>query len=350
MRTATREAFNAYLQTIAEINGISDPTKKFAVSNPVEQTLETKIQESAMFLQRVNSVPVTDLTGEILGLYATGTIAGRTDTSSADRPTQDVSGLADIDYTCKQTNFDTHITYGKLDLWAKFPDFQTRIRDVIVRQMALDRIMIGFNGTSAAATTNRATSPLLQDVNVGWLEKLRTGKPANVISDGAGTAGAETEVRIGSGGDYESLEGLAFDMVHSLIDPWFREDPNLMVLMGRDLLKDRFLSLIDIQTAPTEQNAMELRLVNKTFAGLPAYTAPYFPARALAVLPLPPAGGDSILSVYYQEGSRRRTIEENAKRDRIENYESVNEAYVVEDYGAMALAENITYPGEGTWT
>ena len=47
------------------------------------------------------------------------------------------------------------------------------------------------------------------------------------------------------------------------------------------------------------------------------------------------------LSIYWQEGTRRRTIVDNAKRDRIENYESSNEAYVVEDHGAMAVVENI---------
>lgn len=355
MRTTTRRAFDAYLAQIATLNGISDATKTFAVTEPVEQRLETLIQESSGFLSRVNSVPVTDMVGEIMGLYATGTIAGRTDTSDTDRPTQDVAGLADIDYTCKKTDFDTHITYGKLDLWARYPDFQTRLRNVIIRQMALDRIMIGFNGTSAAADTNRTTYPLLQDVNIGWLQKLRAGKPANWIADGDHTSGTEKEVRVGirAAGtvdyDYKTMEGLIFDIINSLIEPWYREDPNLVVLLGRDLLKDRFLSLVDAQTAPTEQLAMELRLINKTMAGRPVYTAPYFPSRSLAVLPLPPAGQSSILSIYYQEGSRRRMVMEDPKRDRIENYESVNEAYVVEDYGAMALVDNITYPEEGTW-
>ena len=47
------------------------------------------------------------------------------------------------------------------------------------------------------------------------------------------------------------------------------------------------------------------------------------------------------LARYYQEGGRRRTIVDNAKRDQIENYESSNDAYVVEDYDCVALIENI---------
>jgi hypothetical protein len=48
------------------------------------------------------------------------------------------------------------------------------------------------------------------------------------------------------------------------------------------------------------------------------------------------------LSIYYQDGSRRRTILDKASRDRIENYESSNDAYVIENYGAGCLVENIT--------
>ena len=48
------------------------------------------------------------------------------------------------------------------------------------------------------------------------------------------------------------------------------------------------------------------------------------------------------LSIYWQEDTRRRSVIDNPKRDRIENFESVNEAYVVEDYRCVALVENIT--------
>ncbi|WP_139768579.1 P2 family phage major capsid protein, partial [Salmonella enterica] len=40
-------------------------------------------------------------------------------------------------------------------------------------------------------------------------------------------------------------------------------------------------------------------------------------------------------------GTRRRSVIDNPKRDRVENYESVNEAYVVEDYDGACLVENI---------
>ena len=72
-----------------------------------------------------------------------------------------------------QVNYDFHIRYNTLDLWARYEDFQARLRDAIVKRQALDRIMIGFNGVTRAKTSNRAKFPMLQDVAVGWLQKYR---------------------------------------------------------------------------------------------------------------------------------------------------------------------------------
>jgi hypothetical protein len=63
---------------------------------------------------------------------------------------------------------------------------------------------------------------------------------------------------------------------------------------------------------------------------------PYFPANSLLVTRL------DNLSLYFQEGARRRTIKDNPEFDRIDNFESSNDAYVLEDLGCAALAENIT--------
>lgn len=333
MRNETRLAYNAYLQTIAQLNGVESASTKFAVSTPVQQTLETKIQHSSEFLQRINMVPVTEQNGEKLGLGIGGPIAGRTDTSSTDRATSDPTTLDGTGYVCKQTNYDTHITYAKLDLWAKFADFQTRIRDAILRRQALDRIMIGWNGTSAAATTNKVTNPLLQDVNIGWIKKYETDKPANVLLQGS----TANQVRIGATGDFKTLDALVYDLIANMIDPWYREDPNLVVLVGYDLMADKYFPLLNATQAPSEQLAADLVISQKRMGGRQAIAVPFFPAGVLKVTTL------DNLSIYFQEGARRRAIQDNPKRDRIENYESSNDAYVVEDYGRGAIAKNITF-------
>ncbi|MBK4933085.1 P2 family phage major capsid protein, partial [Klebsiella pneumoniae] len=85
----------------------------------------------------------------------------------------DPTVMADVEYKCEQTNFDTVLTYAKLDLWARFQDFQRRIRDAIIQRQALDFIMAGFNGVERAETSDRTTHPMLQDVAVGWPQKYR---------------------------------------------------------------------------------------------------------------------------------------------------------------------------------
>ncbi|MNF17838.1 Phage major capsid protein, P2 family [compost metagenome] len=55
----------------------------------------------------------------------------------------------------------------------------------------------------------------------------------------------------------------------------------------------------------------------------------------------------SNLSIYFQEGARRRHIKDEPEYDRIADYQSSNDAYVIEDFGLVALVENIeafTYP------
>jgi hypothetical protein len=47
------------------------------------------------------------------------------------------------------------------------------------------------------------------------------------------------------------------------------------------------------------------------------------------------------LSIYYQDGARRRNVKEESEYDRVSNFESSNDAYVVENYGVGAVAENI---------
>ena len=49
----------------------------------------------------------------------------------------------------------------------------------------------------------------------------------------------------------------------------------------------------------------------------------------------------SNLSIYWQEETRRRHLKDEPEYDRIANYESVNEAYVVEEYELAVLVENI---------
>ena len=336
MRNDTRVLFNAYTSAIASLNGVPSAIEKFTVNPSVQQTIETRIQESSDFLSKVNNFGVDEQSGDKLGLGIGSTIASTTDTNTQDRAPTDPTNLDANGYTCTQTNFDTAIKYSKLDVWAKFKNFQALIRDLILKRQALDVITIGFNGTSRAATSDRAANPLLQDVNIGWLQKMRTNAAARVMKE---VFAASNKVQIGSAIDtahgYKNLDALVFDVVNNLIDPWYREDTELVVILGRDLFADKYFPLVNTTQAPTEVMATDLIISQKRVGGLQAVRAPNFPASKLLITRM------DNLSRYYQSGARRRTIIDNPKRDQIENFESSNDAYVIEDYGLAALVENI---------
>ena len=333
MRNDTRVLFNAYLQQLAQLHGVGDVTTKFTAAPSVAQTLETRIQESSAFLSAINVFGVSEQSGEKIGIGIDGTIASTTDTTLKDREPRDPSGLDNRGYTCTQTNFDTGIRYQKLDQWAKFKDFQARIRDAIIKAQALNRIMIGWNGTSRAATSNPTTNPLLQDVNVGWLQKMRLENAARVLHEVVEGSG---KIQIGAGKDFENIDALVVSMVNEFIEPWYQEDTDLVVICGRQLLADKYFPIINKTQAPTEMLAADIVTSQKRIGNLPAVRVPHFPPNGLLVTRL------DNLSLYWQEGTRRRNVVDNAKRDRIENFESVNESYVIEDLGCAAMAENIT--------
>lgn len=334
MRNDTRHSFNLLRDQIAKLSGVSSASESFAVEPSVQQRLESRIQESSEFLTQINVIGVDEIKGEKLGLGVSGPIAGRTDVSSNDRAPRDLSTLDAQQYECFSTEFDTFLSWSKLDAWAKFPDFQIRVRDAIVRQQALDRIMIGFNGTSAATASNRTTNPLLQDVNVGWLQQYRENAPERVLDEVVAGSG---EVTVGAGQDYENLDALVYDCINELIDPWHRESTDLVAVMGRQLLADKYFPIISSHAeTPTENRALDLMISQKRVGGTSAVRVPFVPDGTILVTSL------ENLSLYYQNGSRRRYIKDKPERKRVENYESTNEAYVVEDYGFGCLIENIT--------
>lgn len=351
MRNVTRLAFTALAAQIALLNGVASATEKFNVAPSVQQTLETAMQESSAFLKAINLIGVNEQTGEALLAGVNGPIASRTNTAAGNRRNPaDASKLTKDVYACKQTNFDTAFPYALLDAWAKFPDFQVRLTNAIIERQSLDRIMIGFNGTSAALATDRANNPLLQDVNKGWLQKIREGAADHVMDEGAVagkvTVGGTKVIKVagvdtGISGDYQTLDGLVFDAIQMLA-PWHRSRPDLVVLVSRDLMHEKLLKAVEKGAASNqEENAAQEIVSRARLGGLPVVDAPFFPEGTVLVTFL------KNLSIYWQEDARRRHLKDEPEYDRIADYQSSNDAYVIEDFEAVALVENVeamTYP------
>ncbi len=318
----------AYKTRVMELNGVTpDVGGSFAVDPSIEQKLEDKIRENADFLGEINVVGVRDLEGDKVGLDVTGTIAKRTDTDVGDRQTADNLALADSRYRCEKTEFDTHIKWSTLDAWRKFADFQQRITGGVTRQIARDRLMIGFNGTSAAAVTDPVANPLLQDVNIGWLKHVETRRPAAHLN--------AIKIGIGTGADFKNIDQAVYAARHELISPWNRNDTSLNSIMGSGLMVDKNIAAIGDNEAPTERAALQTLIANQLIGTLRTKYVPFFPERSVFIT------SPDNLAIYYQEGSRRRHIIDNPKRDRLEDYQTLNESYVVEDLDKCALLTNV---------
>src|SRR3546814_14579063 len=128
--------------------------------------------------------------------------------------------------------------------------------------------MVGFTGTSSAATTDLANNPLLQDVNEGWLHKIRTKAPSRVLDDGelstaptkANYVAAGVEVVDGDAtnvatakADYANPDALAFDAL-DLIDPWHRSGTALAVKTGRAAFRESGCQYVSIQVVDVTLN------------------------------------------------------------------------------------------------
>jgi P2 family phage major capsid protein len=340
MRNVTRLAFNAYVSQIALLNSVPAATEHFTVEPSVAQKLEQKTQQSSEFLSLINFETVTQQEGEKVGVGITGTIAGRTNTANGERQPIDPTGLSATRYRCEQTNFDTAISYAKLDSWAHKPEFQTIVRDAITQRQGLDRMMIGWNGTHVAPQTDRIAFPLLQDVNKGWIQKTREEAPARILSDGALSVDPVKAIYVGAGQagvevDYVNLDALVFDSIQ-LLEPQHRRRTDLVVLVSDDLVHDKKFAIVNAAgDKATEQLARDTLLLQDKLGGKPAYVVPNFPANTVVITTF------KNLSIYNQEGTRRRALIDNPKRNQVENFESVNEDYVVEDYGLISIVENI---------
>lgn len=331
MKNTTRIKFNAFTAHLAKINQVGSVATQFNVDPSIQQKLESRVQDSSAFLQAINLIGVDDQAGSKVGIGVSGPTASRTNTSAGGvRKPRNVAASDSDGYACVQTNFDTQLPYKLLDAWAHRPEFQTLIRDAIVKRQALDRMTIGFNGTSIAAATDLAANPLLQDVNKGWLQKYRDRAADRVM----GTAVAPIKVGADAAADYKNLDALVFDAIE-LLDPWYHGDPDLVAIVGRGLMHDKYFPLVNQDQPATEKLATDLVISQKRIGGLSAVTAPFFPANTVLVTTL------SNLSLYWQIAGRRRHVKDAPEVDAIQNFESSNDDYVVEDYGRGALIEHI---------
>lgn len=327
LSAATLIALQQYTQQIATINGAENFATTIEVQPARQQTLIERYQQQTDFLKRINMVTVQQATGDKLGLGNDQRVASNTDTRIQPRRPMPIGQIEHIDdYVCTQTDYDIAYMWAVIDQWGAFPDFQKRLQNLGIKLVAQDKQMIGFNGTHRAKTTNKTLYPKLQDVNVGWLEKIRAFAPERHID----------ELVIGASKEFKNLDALVEMAVNDLIAEQFRDNSDLVVITSRGLVADKYQNLINQTLAPTEQAAANALYQKKQLGTLPVDTPAYFPANGLLI-----TSYDN-LSIYQQRGSMRRLIKDEPEWNRTSDYQSVNESFVVEDYDKVAFIENVT--------
>lgn len=360
-----RRALDDLFTAIGNANGVRNISRQFALAPTSEQRLEDLQRESVGLLQRINIISQRDLIGQVLGLGTHNMIGSRRSRANMPRQPKYAGRLEDRDWKLESTLFDTWLPWEIIDAWSKFEDFATRYSKHVAISTALTRIMVGWNGIEAAADTDDEENPLGEDLNVGWLQKLRLEKASHVMgratvtTGGVTTAtGAAAPIYIGpnsetSEGDYKNIDALAYDLIAGM-PSYARSSTDHVVIVSQDLVDEKYFPMVNRKLADTmdggkstsDETVSDIVMSTKQIGGRPAAIVPFFPEGTMLITPLgkPNAENSSNLSMYYQEGSRRRHIKDEPENMAgLVDYNSVNEGYVIESTDYAVMAENITF-------
>lgn len=323
MQNATRLKFNQYAADQAALNAVASAAHLFNVAPNVEQRIVDQTQASSAFLALINMVLVDAQKGSSLGLSAAPN-ASTTDTRSGGRRTAKgiINSNAIDDYFCQQTDFDVGIPYALIDAWAHRPEFQKILSARLVQQMAIDKLTIGFHGISRADTSDRAANPLGQDVNIGWLQKIRN--KTDRYMDG---------IVYGADHEYKNIDAVVMDAVSSLLDPWHRNSEGIVAICNSTTAMRKYFDITNRVQSSVETEASQRLQSERHFGMKNLMIVDQMPDDAILI-----TSADN-MSIYTQRGSTRKSIADEPKANQVEILQSQNDAYVLEDFGRAALIE-----------
>ena len=331
-------AIAAMISEVAAAQGISKEqvSNGYTIAPTAVQTMYDEIAQNTELLQKINLRPKTEKVGEVIGL-SSGLIGSNTDTTGAgkERKPKPIHNLSGRKYSLEKTNFDAALRYDEIDQWAHLTDFPKHINKKIAESIALSLVTIGMNGTSRADDSDASANTMLQDVAKGWLQKMREENKARCICT-AGTS--KTSVPYGPGAtDYKNLDAVVTDALN-IMDERFADRSDFVVLASRRTVGDKYLRIVNKSgDTATEIEAGGRLNKERTLGGLPVMYVPNMPQNTLLITPV------SNLSIYYQISGERRLIVDNPRKDQLESLQSKNIDFIVEEYGAAVLIENLKY-------
>lgn len=307
--------------------GSDAPYSTFNITPPMETTLRQMIIESDAFLGLISLLSVPQIKGQVIDVGNSGLSTGRTATGRFSRE----MGQSGNTYELTKTDSGAHILWETMTQWAnsgKKGEWLKLMLNAITRVFALDILRIGFNGTEIAAATDPSANPLGQDVNKGWLTIVKEKAAAQVLAD------AKLDPTGKTADAYKNLDSLVQDLINTTIAPEHRQDPDLVVLVGSDLVAAEQHRLLEAADSPTEHKAAQS--LAKTIAGKKAYTPPFFPATQIWVT------NTKNLQVLTQSNTQQRRQKNNDDELRYEANHIRMEGYAVGNHKKFAAIENVT--------
>ncbi|HHW5398784.1 phage major capsid protein, P2 family [Escherichia coli] len=280
--------------------------KSFSLTEPLSTAIRLALMENLAFLSLITMMDVPHPKGQVINIGDSVLRTGRvkdgrfTKGSTFDGNTFE---LVETD-SCNIIPWDTLAIWGNV---GSQQEFFNLMNNAALHNFAEDILRIGFNGASVAENSDPETNKLGQDVNIGWHQIARNwgeeeGRTSKILTD---------QVTIGEGGDFIGLDAAASDIIRSAIPAQWQDNPNLVVLVGADLLAAEEVRLYNKEDRPSEQVAAQQ--LSKNIAGRRAFCPPFMPGKRLVVTTL------QNLQVLTLQGSRRRRAEDVSDRKQFEN-------------------------------
>lgn len=323
LNTQATSFLQEFAVQMAKSYGVEAVNKQFNITGPQETKLKAALLESVEFLSLITTMEVDQIKGQVIkvGNYsiATGRKSGARFVTG-----QDVDGHT---YELTETDSCSALTWALLSVWGNAGSqnqFMKLMNQNATKRFALDMLRVGFNGTSAAVTTDPDANPLGQDVNKGWHKIVSEKAPGQIMTDAM-------YFDPNGGGDYKTLDAIVTELKNSLIHPALRSDPRLVVLVGSDLVATAQTSMMNKADTPSEKVAAQH--MAKDIGGMKAYTPPFFPGKRIVVTFL------SNLHIYTQKGTKQRQSENVEDRKQYEDKYWRQEGYAIEEFEAYASVD-----------
>lgn len=327
LNVLSTEYLKKYCAAVAKTCVVDSVDHQFAITPPIETKLRQAIVHSIAFLGLISVLPVDQISGQVVDVGVDALLTGRGD---GERFRAELGNTGNT-YALTKTDSCGVIKWETLTQWANAGssgEFVKLMNNAITRSFALDMLRVGFNGTSIATVTDPVTYPLGQDINKGWLTIVKEKAAAQVL------AAADLDPTGVVAGSYKNLDSLVQDLINTTIHEAHRNHPDLVVLVGADLVAAEQHRLLEAATTPTEHAAAQS--LAKTIAGKKAYTPPFFPATAVWVTTL------KNLQILQQKGTQWRKAANNEDRAQFENSFLRMEGYAVGDFDKFAAIESVT--------